>query len=95
VALALIHLTVARNVPLEHIASLLSKICRRWLIIEFVTKEDERVMDILERKEDRFTNYNPTGFENIFSGRFNLIRKTDLKQGHRMLYLFEKKPMHG
>ena len=96
VALALIHhLTVARNVPLEHIVSLLSKICRRWLIIEFVTKEDERVIDILERKEDRFLNYNPAGFEKIFSGRFNLIRKTDLKQGHRMLYLFEKKPTHG
>jgi hypothetical protein len=92
VVLALIHhLVISRNVPLENLASLLSKICRRWLIIEFVAKEDERVSEILERKEDIFPNYHPAGFEKIFSSLFTCRKKADLKQGNRILYLFEKK----
>lgn len=96
VALAIIHhLVISRNVPLEHLVSLFSKICRRWLIIEFVTKEDERVREILERKEDIFPNYHPAGFEKTFSLMFICRKKVDLKQSNRILYLFEKKAGHA
>lgn len=91
-ALALIHhLVIARNIPLTKFAQLMSRVSRKWLIVEFVTKEDERVKEILDRKGDIFPEYDPYHFGQIFSAYFNLKKSMPLKEGRRILYLFERK----
>jgi len=91
-ALALLHhLVLAKNVPFPLIASLLNRLCNKWLVVEFVTKDDERAKEMLERKGDIFPNYHPDAFEEALSEFFHLKKKRDLKGGSRILYLFEKK----
>lgn len=90
-ALALIHhLAIANNVPLEDIARFLSQVCR-WLIIEFVPKDDSQVQRLLSSRDDIFPKYTPEGFERAFAGYFTLHEKRPLDGSARVLYLMEKK----
>lgn len=66
-ALALIHhLAIANSIPLQEIASFLSKLSKS-LIIEFVPKTDSQVANMLALREDIFPDYNREGFEKAFS----------------------------
>ena len=56
-ALALIHhLAIGKNIPFEMIADLFQRI-GRYLIIEFVPKEDEKIQLMLTGKKDIYTSY--------------------------------------
>jgi ribosomal protein L11 methylase PrmA len=90
-ALALIHhLAIGNNVPLEYIAALLSSICR-WLIIEFVPKDDPQVQRLLRVREDIFTDYNQNQFTEKFGNYFDIIAHQPIKETDRILYLMEKR----
>jgi 2-polyprenyl-3-methyl-5-hydroxy-6-metoxy-1,4-benzoquinol methylase len=63
-ALALIHhLAIQHNIPLSKIAKLLSSIAR-YVIIEFVPKDDEKVLLLLKNRKDIFHDYSQKSFEN-------------------------------
>ena len=86
-ALALLHhLAISNNVPLSRIARFMGRICNR-LIIEFVPKEDSQVMRLLATREDVFTTYTQQNFEDEFSGLFDIIERTPIKESKRTLYL--------
>lgn len=90
-ALALIHhLAISNNLPFSHIASFLSKICR-YLIIEFVPKEDSQVQRLLQSREDIFFSYIQEHFEHTFLIYFFIIEQTRLKDSNRTLYLMKNK----
>jgi ribosomal protein L11 methylase PrmA len=90
-ALALIHhLAIANNVPLERAASYLGDL-GKWLIIEFVPKDDAMVKRLLASRQDIFVDYTRDGFERAFSTRFSLERREDLKGSKRTLYLMRGK----
>jgi ribosomal protein L11 methylase PrmA len=90
-ALALIHhLAISNNVPFPLVAELFSRM-GKWLIIEFVPKEDSQVQRLLASREDIFTNYNQAAFEEAFSRRFWLRESRPVKESKRTLYLFENR----
>lgn len=89
-ALALVHhLTIANNVPLEYISQLLSKL-GRYLLIEFVPKEDSRVAILLSSRDDIFENYDLKGFKKAFEANFRLLLENKIPESERTILLFER-----
>ncbi len=90
-ALALIHhLAISNNLPFNKIAQYFSQISR-YLIIEFVKKEDSKVQELLNSRKDIFNDYDIEHFENSFSKYYTLVRKDEIKDTQRILYLFKVK----
>jgi len=90
-ALALIHhLCIYNNVPFAKAAQFLSRITR-FLIIEFVPKDDSQVQRLLATREDIFMNYDQANFEKAFRGLFHVKRSNAIQDSRRILYLMEKR----
>jgi ribosomal protein L11 methylase PrmA len=88
-ALALVHhLAISNNLPLPHLAETLHGLCR-WLVIEFVPKEDSQVQILLATRQDIFPDYTPSGFESAFGEYFTLHERVALPETQRVLYLME------
>ncbi len=91
-ALALVHhLAIGHNLPLGRIAAWLARLCR-FLIIEFVPKEDSQVQRLLATREDIFPDYHEASFEAAFREHFTVCRCVSLKGSSRCLYLMERGP---
>ena len=89
-ALALIHhLVITNNIPLDRLVNFFQKLTR-YLIIEFIPKEDSQISRLLVSREDIFKNYDKQNFENEFSKKFNIIKTVNIKNTLRTLYLMEK-----
>lgn len=90
-ALALIHhLAISNNLPLKKISDYLRTI-GKWLVIEFISKDDSQVQRLLRYREDIFTNYSEAEFEWAFSNHFEIIKKIPLPNSKRTLYLMKRK----
>jgi 2-polyprenyl-3-methyl-5-hydroxy-6-metoxy-1,4-benzoquinol methylase len=88
-ALALIHhLAIANNVPLELVAAFLAAL-GRWLIVEFVPKQDPQVRRLLANREDIFVRYDRDGFEQDFARHYHVRDMRPLPDSERRLYLME------
>jgi hypothetical protein len=86
-ALALIHhLAIGRNLPLESIASFLSRLGDR-LIIEFVPKDDSQVQRLLRHRADVFPGYSAAGFEDAFRRHFTIESVHPITGTGRSVYL--------
>lgn len=93
-ALALLHhLAISNNVPLEKTAELFSKF-GKYLIIEFVPKEDSQVQKLLSTREDIFTDYTQENFERVFRNYYKLIQKEKITDSKRILYLLKSNNYH-
>lgn len=91
-ALALIHhLAIGKNIPLDSIANLFSQLTTKWLIIEFVPKEDEKVQFMLSQKSDIYPLYTQSRFEESFLQHFTIIEKQPVNDSPRTLYLLRRK----
>ena len=92
-ALALIHhLAISNNVPLEQIADFLSRL-GKWLVIEFVPKQDDQVKRLFRSRVDIFPNYHREQFEFTFKNCYNIIDKVKIKNTERYLYMMENLSM--
>ena len=90
-ALALIHhFAITNNVPLERLAYLFSEM-GRWLIIEFVPKNDSQVQKLLVSRKDIFPGYTQAGFEQAMGRYFVLHAIEPIQNSERVLYLMERK----
>lgn len=90
-ALAIIHhLAISNNVPLPRLADFFAGL-GRWLIIEFVPKEDSQVQRLLATREDIFPDYTPAGFEAAFSQAYTINQCVEIPGSRRSLYLLERK----
>ena len=91
-ALAVVHhFAISNNVPLRRIASFFAMICRRWLIIEFVPKDDSQVSRLLVSREDIFGDYSRESFEREFSPFFSIERSDEVSGSKRTMYLLKRK----
>jgi ribosomal protein L11 methylase PrmA len=89
-ALALIHhLAISNNVPLPLLAEFFAGL-GRWLIIEFVPKEDSQVQRLLSSRKDIFTDYTESGFLDAFRGHFNIIACEPVAGSARKIFFMEK-----
>lgn len=86
-ALALLHhLAIGKNLPLERIAQTFSGM-GKWLIIEFIPKDDRQVQLMLSSRQDIFASYNQTDFEYIFGKYFTIVHHNQIENSPRCLYL--------
>jgi ribosomal protein L11 methylase PrmA len=89
-ALALVHhLAIGKNVPITMIAELLSNCCKT-LVIEFVPKDDPKVLEMLSTRKDIFDSYTQDSFENSFLAYFTILKKETVEYSNRILYLMQK-----
>ncbi len=90
-ALALIHhLAIANNLPLEKIISFFHSLSE-YLIIEFVDKQDPKVQELLQHREDIFPNYTRESFENILRKNYEIIQQNTVGETLRTIYLLKRK----
>jgi len=89
--LALIHhLAISNNVPLIKTAEFLSN-TGRYLIIEFVPKDDSQVQRLLATREDIFPDYTREGFEKSFGEYYDILESTPIAGTQRVVYLMKNK----
>lgn len=90
-ALALIHhLSISNNVPFEKIAATFSRKAKQ-LLIEFVPKDDPKVMELLAHRTDIFSWYNQQHFEAVFSGYYTWDKPVAIPHSNRLLYFMKRK----
>jgi SAM-dependent methyltransferase len=89
-ALAFIHhLTISDNLPFEMSASFFSSKAK-WLIIEFVGRDDSNVEFLLERKGLVSHPYSQQEFEKVYGLYYKTIKKIKIKGSERTMYLYER-----
>ena len=89
-ALAIIHhICISNNVSFDMLANFLSKL-GEYLIIEFVPKNDSKVVKLLKTRNDIFDWYTQTNFESVFSKYYKLINKNKIKNSKRVIYLMKR-----
>ncbi|MFH1459328.1 MAG: class I SAM-dependent methyltransferase [Candidatus Omnitrophota bacterium] len=84
------HLRITDNICFENLAKFFSQICK-WLIIEFIPKNDSQVEKMLKDRKDIFDDYYQSQFENVFQRYFELQKCKDITQSLRKIYLFKQK----
>jgi len=90
-ALALVHhLAIGNNVPLLDVARFFAAMCR-WLVVEFVPKEDSQVRRMLEFRPNMFEDYTQPAFERAFATYFRLCDSAPVAESSRSLYLMERR----
>lgn len=90
-ALALIHhLVIAHNIPVDKVANFLAE-CARYLIIEFVPKEDSQVQRLLAGRKDIFPDYCESSFVAEFEKRFEVLKSAKIRQSERTLFLMARR----
>jgi len=89
-ALALIHhLAIGKNIPFEKIAEFFQKITK-YLVIEFIPKEDEKIQFMLNQKKDIYIDYTEENFVKAFGQFFLIEKKQPIGDSKRVLYLMKK-----
>ncbi|MEX0983738.1 MAG: SAM-dependent methyltransferase [Actinomycetota bacterium] len=90
-ALALVHhLSIGNNVPLPMVMEDLARLGRA-AIVEFIPKDDPKVVQLLHGREDVFGGYTQDGFERAARSYFDLATREDLPGSGRALYLLERR----
>ena len=89
-ALALIHhLRITFGIPLLKQFEFFSSIAK-YLIIEFVDKNDSQIKRLLQNREDVFEDYTEDNFESIASKYFEILDSVKIKNSRKM-YLLKNK----
>lgn len=90
-ALALVHhLAISNNVPLPDLAEFFASL-GRWLIVEFIPKEDSQVQRLLATRADIFPQYHQAGFEAAFQPYFIQHECLPIEGSKRIMYLLERR----
>jgi len=90
-ALALVHhLAISNNTPLERIAAWFAQLARGALV-EMVPKDDSQVKRLLATREDIFPDYSIEGFEEAFSGYFNIVDRYRIQDSSRVLFCMTRR----
>ncbi len=90
-ALAIIHhLSISNNLPFNMTADFFSKVTK-YLIIEFVPKEDSQVQILLNSREDIFPNYDIDHFKEAYKEYFQIIKEIKIEESKRTIFLMERK----
>ena len=90
-SLALVHhLAIGNNVPLPSVADTFASL-GKWLIIEFVPKDDSQVQRMLSTREDVFPHYTIEGFEAAFGAVYETVRREAIPGTVRTLHLLRRR----
>lgn len=87
--LALIHhLVISANIPVAELIDWLASF-QSDLVIEFVSKDDDKVKTLLRNKQDKYHDYELPAFEACLQKHYQVINKLALSSGNRFLYYLE------
>ncbi len=90
-ALAVVHhLAIGKNITLNMIADMFQRINRKYLIIEFVPKSDEKNQLLLSGKKDVYSMYTEDNFQAAFKKYYTITSKETIGTSGRILYLMTK-----
>lgn len=84
------HLAIGKNMNWHQIASLYAQ-TQKYLLIEFVPKEDEKVQFLLTQKKDIYPHYTEADFLAAFSKYFEVQKEQNIAQSGRKLFLMKRK----
>jgi hypothetical protein len=84
------HLALGAGVPLRRIAQFFAH-AGRWLIVEFVPRDDSQAQRLLARRTQRFDDHTEAGFEAAFAPEFECVRRTPIPGTRRTLYLMRRR----
>ncbi len=88
-ALALVHhLVVGKNISFEQVAQFFQN-TGKYLLIEFVPKEDEKLQLMLSQKPDIYTGYNRENFTRGFEKYYSIVKEEKIEGSERTLYLMK------
>jgi len=88
-ALALIHhLAIGKNIPFENIAQLFKSL-GRYLIVEFIPKEDEKIRLMLRNRKGIFDWYTEECFLKTFAAHYKIIHQKKIENSGRTLFLMQ------
>jgi hypothetical protein len=85
------HLYFTNKLSFEQINKVLTKFCRKFIIVEFIKKEDQKIKILTENKNYDFIKYNEFEFLLPYEKDFSLIEKKELKDSNRILFMFKVK----
>lgn len=92
IVLALIHhLVLTKNIPLPMLAEQLAQLTTKFLIVEFVPLQDEKVKQLILHKTSFHQPYDESSFEEHFGRYFAVERKELISGSERTLYRMRKK----
>jgi ribosomal protein L11 methylase PrmA len=84
--LALVHhLVIGHGVPLRELLTWFAELGTS-LVIEFVSKDDPKVQQLLRGRRDNYADYEPAVFDRLLSQMFDVVRTETLASGTRKLY---------
>jgi len=84
--LALIHhVVISANVPLDEFIGWLAELSDQ-LVIEYVSRKDDKVQTLLRNKEDKYTDYSRERLEQALRRHYEIRREQPLESGNRFLY---------
>jgi ribosomal protein L11 methylase PrmA len=90
-ALAFVHhLAIARNLPLPEVVDWIVDIAPVG-VIEFVPKHDATVQKMLALRDDIFEQYDESHFVTALTKRARIVRRSDVTQGKRALFLYDRR----
>jgi hypothetical protein len=78
-------MVIGSNIPLRDFVKWLSDM-ETSLIIEFITKDDPMVKQLLRNKEDIYTDYEIGYFDKSLAEYFEIEKRQKLASNTRMLY---------
>jgi hypothetical protein len=84
--LALIHhVVITANVPLAEFIGWLAEVADQ-LVIEYVSREDDKVQTLLRNKQDTYWDYSQEHLEEQLQRHFSIRESLELRDGRRRLY---------
>ena len=83
------HICISNNVSFDMLARFLSSL-GEYLIIEYVPKDDSKVIKLLSTRKDIFDFYNIDNFEKVFGNYYKIINKNKIRNSKRILYLMKR-----
>lgn len=84
--LALIHhVVITANVPMAEFVGWLDGLTDQ-VIIEYVSRKDDKVQALLRNKEDKYSDYSRQNLEMTLTAYYEITRVQELESGNRYLY---------
>ena len=88
--LALIHhVVITANVPMEEFVNWLAGVSDQ-LVIEYVSRSDDKVKALLRNKEDKYSDYSRDALESNLAKYFHIVSQQEMESGKRTLYLCKR-----
>lgn len=88
--LALVHhVVITANIPLAEFVAWLAEVTDQ-LVIEFVSRDDDKVQTLLRNKQDKYWDYDQDFLEQQLARYFIIRERLDLRAGLRTLYWCSK-----